>query len=100
LVDPGTLVHGDRRARLSSRERPLIALLLEQWPTPMQASEVSRLLWPSCSPSEATRRRTIAQLRRRLATVGLALRCRPHAGYTIEVSPWVLEVASRDDVPR
>ena len=34
------------------------------------------------------------RLRRRLATVGLALRCQKRVGYTLEESPWVLDVAS------
>ena len=40
LVDTRMLAHGERRVRLSSREGPLVAGLLEQWPTPMSASEV------------------------------------------------------------
>ena len=36
-------------------------------------------------------------LRRRLATVGLALRCQQRVGYTLEESPWVLDIASGRD---
>jgi DNA-binding response OmpR family regulator len=77
--------------QLSSRERSLMAVLLDRWPLPTAPSEASRLLWPSASPSENARRVYMTRLRRRLATVGLALRFRPRLGYTIETSPWVLE---------
>jgi hypothetical protein len=76
---------------LTSRGYPLVARLLECAPAPLHAREAVRVLFPSGRPTEATQRRAFAELRRRLAVVGLALRLRPRVGYTLERSPWLLD---------
>ena len=90
----GVLVRGARAVQLWSRESVLVAALLDHAPRPLSSSELSRLLWPASVPSEGARGKSMTRLRRRLATVGLALRYRPRVGYTLEASPWVLEPTS------
>jgi DNA-binding winged helix-turn-helix (wHTH) protein len=94
LVGPGVLVRGEREVQLRTRECALVAVLFDHFPHPLPTAEFSRLLWPAAAPSEIARRRCMMLLRRRLATVGLALRCQTRVGYTLEESPWVLDIAS------
>jgi DNA-binding winged helix-turn-helix (wHTH) protein len=90
----GVLVRGERDVQLRSRECALVAALFDHFPRPLPAAEFAHLLWPAAVPSDTARGRSMMLLRRRLATVGLALRCRQRVGYTLEESPWVLDIAS------
>ena len=94
MGERGVLVRGDREVQLWARECALVAALLDRAPCPLSDSELSSLLWPVSVPSEAARGKSMTRLRRRLASVGLALRCRPRVGYTLEASAWVLELTS------
>ena len=90
----GVLVRGEHDVQLRSRECALVAALFDHFPRPLPTAEFAHLLWPAVVPSDTARGRSMMLLRRRLATVGLALRCQQRVGYTLEESPWVLDVAS------
>lgn len=99
ISETRVLVRGGREVQLWSRESVLVAVLLERFPGPVRESEFSSVLWPGAVPSESARGRSMVRLRRRLAVVGLALRCRARVGYTLEESPWALELAAGSDRP-
>lgn len=88
LTDDGALSHATHVVQMSGTDRVALQLLLSRHPAPVSAGELDRALWPRTPPSPPARRARLWRLRRRLAVVGLALRCRPPAGYTLASGGW------------
>lgn len=86
----GTIANGKQRTSLSRMEMRFLAALLETAPDPVPRGRLAERLWPR-DPSRADKERTLAvwihQLRRRLASIGLAhsIRTIRGVGYCLDL---------------
>lgn len=85
LTDDRMLVRAGRAVRLSVKERDVVAMLLARDPDAVDFRDLERAFRSSAEPDLRSMPKKLMPLRRRLAVVGLALRCQQRVGYTLEV---------------
>lgn len=86
LLDAGVLRVGPRWVSLSPLEARLTAVLLDRMDTVVSRDALARAGWPEGSGARNTLDVHAVRLRRRLASVGLAVRTVRARGYLLELS--------------